>query len=176
KHIVSICYNQFIFIKSPHPMLLWLTVIYNSENGFRWLPCYIDLKTPFGLRATKLLEKSDYYPLLFFALEKPNNCILVRSASINPQQRHLLKMWVDYAQTIPPGDTNVSKHQLKIEYERLKPTIAKKIELSFKTNNSPGKNNEEEKSSTQAMQRTNRSNADDSTYKTLQWVNNAEQS
>lgn len=178
KHIVSICYNQFIFIKSPHPMLLWLTVIYNSENGFRWLPCYIDLKTPFGLRATKLLEKSDYYPLLFFTLEKPNHCILVRSSSINPQQRQLLKMWVDYAQTIPPGDTNVSKHQLKIEYERLKPTIAKKIELSFKNNNSQAENNEEEKVSPQTMQMTshiNRNNADDSTYKTLQWVNNAEQ-
>ncbi len=179
KHIVSICYNQFIFIKSPHPMLLWLTVIYNNENGFRWLPCYIDLKTPFGLRATKLLENSDYYPLLFFTLEKPNNCILVRSASINPQQRQLLKMWVDYAQTIPPGDTNVSKHQLKIEYERLKPTIAKKIELSFQGNNSPADNNGGNKDYTQTIQpknNINRSNADDSTYKTLQWANNTEQS
>ncbi len=38
--MISIRYNQFLFLSSPHPMILWITVIYNPNYGARWLPCY----------------------------------------------------------------------------------------------------------------------------------------
>ena len=44
----NIRYNQFFFQSYPHPMILWLTVLYSPEDGARWLPCYLDLKTNIG--------------------------------------------------------------------------------------------------------------------------------
>ena len=70
----SIRYNQFVFITSPHPMILWITVLYHREHGPRWLPCYLDLKSSSGQRFARLLGQSGSYWILFFALEKGKTC------------------------------------------------------------------------------------------------------
>ena len=134
KHLNSFCYNQFLFSISPHPMLLWVTAIYNTQHGFKWLPCYLDLKSSKGQDVTGLLEKAGYYPLLFFSLEKPNSCVLVRSVRIPSSQRTLLKDWADASQSATPtAPATMSKSLLKVEYEKIKPAISLKLESAVKT-------------------------------------------
>jgi eukaryotic-like serine/threonine-protein kinase len=128
KYISSSCSNQFLFVPAPHPMILWLTVLYSQQHGFKWLPCYLDMKTPAGLKLAWGLRQYEYYPIIFFSLEKPNNCILVRSSKVHTYQRELFKTWIEYSQAaISTGDANVSKNMLRIEYEKVKPIIAEKI-------------------------------------------------
>ena len=59
-------YNQFLFLNSPHPMILWITVIYNPHRGPRWLPCYLDLKSQTSRQVTAALAKTGSYKILFF--------------------------------------------------------------------------------------------------------------
>ncbi len=32
--VASVRYNQFLFLPTPHPMILWITVLYHSLNLF----------------------------------------------------------------------------------------------------------------------------------------------
>lgn len=125
-------YKQFLFIPSPHPTLLWLTVLYNRDYGPRWLPCYIDLKTSQGQQMTRLLAESGQYQILFFAKEEPQRCAHVLTANINSAQRRELKQWVIMSGVAP--DTKqvaLSKTQLKNELERLKPQIVMKLDSLY---------------------------------------------
>ena len=74
RRLVSTRYNTFICTMSPHPMMLWLTVLYSSTHGARWLPCYVDLKSAIGQQIAGLLKDTGTYKLLLFALESPGGC------------------------------------------------------------------------------------------------------
>lgn len=122
-------YNQFLCIMTPHPMLLWLTVLYNQEHGPRWLPCYLDLKNPQGQETTRLLGERGHYRILFFPLEDGQRCINVESSTIAPRQCKLLLDWANTAQMQPPStQAGLSKKLLKQELEKLKPQILMKLE------------------------------------------------
>ncbi|HEY9668113.1 MAG TPA: serine/threonine-protein kinase, partial [Coleofasciculaceae cyanobacterium] len=56
--LISTRYNQFLFLPSPHPIVLWLTALHNREYGARWFPCYLDLKTDLGQKIVRLLGES----------------------------------------------------------------------------------------------------------------------
>ncbi|MDY7013629.1 MAG: serine/threonine-protein kinase [Cyanobacteriota bacterium] len=122
-------YNQFLFLTTPHPMLLWITVLYNGDRGARWLPCYLDLKQPKGQRIARYLGKLGAYRILFFALEDPRQCKHVMISTIDSTQCQMLINWANSSQTLrslaPPQS---SKTILKQEYERLKPQIEIKLE------------------------------------------------
>ncbi len=126
--VSSIRYNQFIFITNPHPMILWITVLYNRAHGPRWLPCYLDLKTPSGQRFARLLGELSSYWILFFALEQPQRCQHALSATIAPNQCKNLKEWADNSQLIRGGRPQVTKRLLRQEFEKLKPKILSKLE------------------------------------------------
>lgn len=129
KRLVCTRYNQFLFITLPHPMLLWITVIYNRKHGAKWLPYYLDLKSSQGLEITHLLGRTGYYRLLFFAREKPQHCSHILLSSIAPAQRHRLQQWVTSSQVFgSAADPQVSKSLLKTEYEKIKPMILAKLE------------------------------------------------
>ncbi len=122
-------YNQFLCLMSPHPMLLWLTVIYNPQTGPRWLPCFLDLKTTFGRDMARLLGERGYYRLLLFAKEDPQRCAALMACTIAPTQCSQLKEWSISSQTQPSmGQPNVSKNALRQELEKLKPKILLKLE------------------------------------------------
>ena len=121
-------YNQFLFLLSPHPMVLWITVLHNREHGARWLPCYLDLKTYTGQRVTRLLGESKSYRILFFALDKPEKCHHVMVSNIAPQQCKMLNDWANNSQTIKAGEPNLSKQRLRQEFEKLKSKILIKLE------------------------------------------------
>jgi eukaryotic-like serine/threonine-protein kinase len=93
-------YNQFLFITTPHPMLLWITVIYNRKSEPKWLPYYLDLKNRQSQEITQLLAAYGSYRLLFFTREIPQPCIQVLVSTISLAQRTLLQQWVMVSQTL----------------------------------------------------------------------------
>jgi serine/threonine-protein kinase len=125
--MTSIRYNQFLMMTSPHPMILWITVLYHREHGPRWLPCYLDLKTSSGQRLATLLGEGSRYWILFFALENPQQCQQSMTATIAPNQCKLLKEWAQNSQTMPGDKPQITKRLLKQEFEKLKPKIVAKL-------------------------------------------------
>jgi eukaryotic-like serine/threonine-protein kinase len=129
KRLLCTRYNQFLFISIPHPMLLWITVIYNRKHGAKWLPYYLDLKTSLGQETTRLLQHTGYYRLLFFARETPNHCTHILLSSVASAQRQRLQEWVAMSNTLmSSADPQMSKSLLKSEYEKIKPQILTKLE------------------------------------------------
>lgn len=124
-------YNQFLFLMSPHPILLWITVLYTRDAGPKWLPCYLDMKTEQGQEMVRLLGENGRYRVLLFALEdsKPQPCSHLLNVSIDDSQCQLLREWVNTSQSlISVAPASMSKDILKAEFEKLKPQIIKKLE------------------------------------------------
>ena len=132
--MMSIRYNQFLFLHSPHPMILWITVIYNPHYGARWLPCYLDLKSKSAQQVIASLAELGSYKILFFAIEEPEKCQHSMISTIAPNQCKIMSQWVEntgkYKSTGTPQE---SKKRLKQEFERLKPRILKKLAESYKS-------------------------------------------
>jgi eukaryotic-like serine/threonine-protein kinase len=129
----NIRYNQFFFQSYPHPMILWLTVLYNPEDGARWLPCYLDLKTNIGKQVVNALSDSKEYFLLFFSLEKLQKCQDFLPFKIMLKQRTNLKQWASVSNMISVKHNEeaiVSRKKLKQDLEGLKPKIISEIEKS----------------------------------------------
>lgn len=126
---VSTRYNQFLFLMSPHPMVLWITALHNREHGARWLPCYLDLKTPLGQKVVRLLGEAGCYRLLFFATSEPERCANVLTSTIAPVQRRRLTQWANTSQAlVSTSHPQLSKRVLRQEFEKLKPKILMKLE------------------------------------------------
>jgi serine/threonine-protein kinase len=122
-------YNQFLFLTNPHPMVLWITVLYNREYGPRWLPCYLDLKSTAGQQLAKILADTGSYRILFFALDQSAHCQNVMTSTIAPRQCRMLNDWVMASKAVKSENKpQISKKRLKDEFERLKPKIITKLE------------------------------------------------
>lgn len=124
----SVRYNQFLFMPNPHPMILWITVLYHRDFGPRWLPCYLDLKSPAGQKVTRLLSETGCYWILFFSLENSQRCQQVMKSTIAPNQCKMLLEWANTSQIMQAGKPQVTKKMLKQELEKLKPKIVGKLE------------------------------------------------
>jgi eukaryotic-like serine/threonine-protein kinase len=133
RRLISTRYNTFICTLSPHPMVLWLTVLYSSTHGPRWLPCYLDLKTPAGQEMLALMAQNGYYKLLLFALEDPRRCAHVLTCKIASPQKSLLQEWGLTARSQPSlGGANISKDLLRNELnEKLKPRVLRQLESIY---------------------------------------------
>ncbi len=126
-------YKNFLYAMSPHPSLLWITGIYNHlssrEQGPRWLPCYLDLKTQHGQEITRLLSERGEYQVLLFALEQPGACYHAITITINPSQRLQLQEWAVTSQSWKSiGQHALSKNLLKAEFDKLKPRVTAEME------------------------------------------------
>ncbi len=121
---------QFLFVGSPHPMLLWLTTLYQDEQQYRMLPCYLDLKKPIGEKILQVLTQSGTYRLVLFDLEGDEHCVQTTSGNIVSKKIKLLKEWSIESQTIPasPGQIKESKRQLKEELDNLKPKLVASLQ------------------------------------------------
>lgn len=129
KRLVCTRYNQFLFITAPHPMLLWITVIYHRKFGAKWLPYYLDLKSDTGKDIATLLGETGYYRLVFFGRETPSRCSHILLSSIAPAQGKRLLDWVNMSHTLPSSaKPQFSKKLLKAEYEKIKPQILAKLQ------------------------------------------------
>lgn len=125
-------YNQFLFLESPHPMALWLTVLYNREHEPRWLPCYLDMKTPQGRQIARLLGQTKQYRILFFAQENPRHCYTVQTSTIALAQCKLLQDWATIGQISHSAPSpSITKEYLKGALEEIKPQILMKLETLY---------------------------------------------
>ncbi|MHC5724731.1 MAG: serine/threonine protein kinase, partial [Nostoc sp.] len=128
-YALSTRYNQFIFMTSPHPMLLWVTVLYNRQLAPKWLPCYLDMQNPQNLRMVGFLAENERYPLIFFTLEAPHSCTNVLTSGIEPTQRQMLKTWVEQSHSLPPASQlQLSKQLLKQQYKQMQSRILQHLE------------------------------------------------
>ena len=132
-------YNQFLYLNYPHPMLLWITLLYNAEHGPKWLSCYLDLKSHKGQQISRTLSEQGKYRILFYALNEPNHCQHVASSVINAHNRKMLKQWANLSQvTRSVGDLTLAKEILKTELEKLKDKILSKVKQSKLTDANSG--------------------------------------
>ena len=139
QRISSTRYNQFLYIGNPHPMLLWITLLYNSEYGAKWLPCYLDLKSNKGQQIARALSETGKYRILFYALEEPEQCQHIARSMINARNRKMLLQWANLSQvTRSMGDSKMAKQILKQELEKLKDKILDKVKASKLTDVNAG--------------------------------------
>jgi len=126
-------YNTFICTMSPHPMALWLTVLYSPKHGPRWLPCFLDLKTQSGQETAFHLGQTGEYKVLFFSTEEPQSCAHVVSCTIAVPQQKMLQSWVMQARTQPSvGGPNFSKKMLRDELNNnLKEKVLQHLESLY---------------------------------------------
>jgi serine/threonine-protein kinase len=122
-------YTRFIFITHPHPMLLWITLLYDRDLIPKWLPCYIDMQSSQNLKLVWSLAENESYSLLFFTLEPPNSCTNMFSISIAPSQTQNLKNWVQQSREIKASaEAIVSKNLLKQQYKQIQVEILKQLQ------------------------------------------------
>ena len=126
-------YNYFLFLNIPHPMILWITVIYNQQFSARWLPCYLDLKTKIGQKVASTLAEIGSYRIFFFSLEEPTRCEHIMVSSIDSDQCQIMKEWIELSKDIPDiKQSHLSKQRLKDEFQKLKPQILQKLQQKQK--------------------------------------------
>ncbi|MGD1856440.1 MAG: serine/threonine protein kinase [Leptolyngbyaceae cyanobacterium] len=125
QRITNTSSNNFLCVRNPHPMVLWITAFYSKTKGARWLSSYLDLKNPGNQKLIWHLGDEGAYRVLFFSKEAPNQLVNLRRLNIAPPQRKLLKEWVLMARTImPAGSHQESKRMLKQELNtKLKPQM-----------------------------------------------------
>ncbi|MFN6559942.1 MAG: serine/threonine protein kinase [Nostoc sp. ChiSLP01] len=127
--------TEFITKMNEYPMLLWVTVLYDAEPSLtKWLPYFLDLKDNKGQNIARSLAEVGYYHLLFFPLEDPNRCSHVTTLSLTANQRQQLMDSLstnqEFNESILPQE---AKNILKIEYEKLKLDILRKLVAEQKT-------------------------------------------
>lgn len=113
----------FLFVAHPHPMLLWVTMVYTPKHGFVWLPYYLDMKQPQMLHLAQLVAERDIYQVLFFDFDPPHSCSHILSVFMKPEQSKDRGWWVMQSRSLPAGSPADSKKLLKEEYEKLKRRI-----------------------------------------------------
>lgn len=129
QRLLNTRYNQFLCTIHPHPMVLWITTIYDPMSGPKWLPCYLDLKDARGEKAVQLLSQTGYYPLIFFSREDPEQPANVCTVPIAPYQKQIFQDWMRISRgAVVPGSAMTSKQMLKAELEKIKPNILIKLE------------------------------------------------
>jgi serine/threonine-protein kinase len=121
-------YRSFLCTQSPHPMMLWLTALYNRQyhgnDGPRWFNSYLDLKSPMGIELTHLLGAQGEYYILIFALENPSRPPFVVRTTIEELQCSQLKQWIFMAQSQPSvAQPTMSKDLLRNEFNKVKGKI-----------------------------------------------------
>lgn len=120
-HLFSKPSRQFLFIESPSPMLLWMSVLHSSNQDSECFPCYLDLKDPNYRKIIERLAQTGYYRLLLFSVEEPQRCAQVITVTLNPKQCQLLQNWVKTSQILQPTARPIdSRRLLKTEFEKLK--------------------------------------------------------
>ncbi|WP_309741259.1 serine/threonine-protein kinase [Chamaesiphon sp. OTE_20_metabat_361] len=128
---------QFLFVGAPHPMLLWLTTLYQTEQQHRMLPCYLDLKKPIGEKTLQVLTQTGSYRLILFALEGDERCVCTIEGKVPLRKIQLLKEWSLESQNSPAthGQIKESKRSLKEELESLKPKLVASLQRQISKKN-----------------------------------------
>ena len=122
-------HSHFLFQSYPHPMVLWITLLYSRKQEPRWLPCYLDLKTKIGQDVVRNLAEATSYHILLFAKEEPQQCQHIMNVNIRLKQCNMLKKWADVSNTliIKKREEHIAKQMLKDKLEQTKQEILQEL-------------------------------------------------
>ncbi|MBU7585315.1 MAG: serine/threonine protein kinase [Nostoc sp. TH1S01] len=124
KRVLCQRYNHFVFMTTPHPMLLWITLLYDQELVPKWLPCYLDMQNAQSQELVFALIEYGRYSLICFTLEAPHSCVTVINTHITNTQRQRLKLWSEQSKSQPQSDQALmSKNLLKQQYKQIQSHI-----------------------------------------------------
>jgi eukaryotic-like serine/threonine-protein kinase len=119
---------QFLFISTPHPMLLWIAALYHSQQQHRLLPSYLDMKKQTSEKTLSVLAKTQSYRLMFFGLDGDNKCISVIKGKIPATKVQKLQEWLQESCTMPSSNQQkMSRSYLKEEFEAVKPKLIESL-------------------------------------------------
>ncbi|MEH1842365.1 MAG: serine/threonine-protein kinase [Nostoc sp.] len=126
--------TEFISQINVYPMLLWVTVLYDTQPSMaKWLPYFLDLKDNTSQKIARSLVEVGYYHLLFFAVEDPTQCSYVTTLNLTNNQRQQLINCLDMRQHSNESiQSNQAKNLLKADYENLKLDILQKLAIAQK--------------------------------------------
>jgi eukaryotic-like serine/threonine-protein kinase len=126
--------TEFIYQPSLYPVILWVTALCDRNfNLTRWLSYFLDLRDSKIKNIAQSLVNSNYYHILFFALEEPTNCQHVTTIMLTAYQRQALIDWLEQSEeSLSLISLDDSKAILKAHYEKIKPEIISAIALSHK--------------------------------------------
>jgi serine/threonine-protein kinase len=117
-------YRNFLCALAPQPTLLWVTAVYNPKTAVRWLPCFLELSSPEGQQTIQQLIQQQQYFVLFFALERPDQCVHVMTIQLEDPQVEQLRQWSDQSRrVVPTGESGEIRAYLRQELEKLKPQV-----------------------------------------------------
>ncbi|MFM7449520.1 MAG: serine/threonine protein kinase [Leptolyngbyaceae cyanobacterium] len=137
-------YRTFLCTPSPHPMVLWVTALYNqlySQQGPRWLRCYLDLKSHQGREIMSRLAERELYQVFLFSLENSGQTPHIIPVTLTDRQSNQLKQWFITSKSWTSiGDPAMSKNLLQAELDKIKDRIALDMEKDL-TNSSLGLGN-----------------------------------
>ncbi|BDI16981.1 serine/threonine protein kinase [Nostoc cf. commune SO-36] len=142
KFLDNIHGTEFLSKTNMYPMLLWLTVLYDTQPSMsKWLPYFLDLKDSKGQNIARSLAEVGYYHLLFFAIEDPTRCSHVKTLSLTAKQRQKLIDCLDMNQYSNESMlSSQTKNLLRTDYEKLKLDILQKLAAEKKTETESLKN------------------------------------
>ena len=122
KNIKQSHYTELITQTDLYPMLLWITILEAPKlESVGWLSYFFDLKDKKNLNFIRLLSELGYYHLLFFQLEKPENCSHVQTIFLSPHQRQELAIFLESYQLFKPIiSSKQSQAFLKLKFEKIK--------------------------------------------------------
>ena len=124
----TFCYNHFLFQLSPHPMILWINLLYCRRHEPKWLPCYLDLTTKLGKQVVGNLVERKLYHILLFALNRPERYKQLIPMEISKDKAK--KISVCWQKSIPwqgKKQPEATKKALKQEFELVKVKILELI-------------------------------------------------
>jgi serine/threonine-protein kinase len=126
--------TEFISKIEDYPMILWVTMLYDEHSDLiRWLSYYLDLKDNREEKILRNLAGVGYYHLLFFAIEDPHKCGHVMTLLLTAKQRQHLSDAINSSHKFDKfTSSSQAKILLKVEYEKLKAELSKKMNKKSK--------------------------------------------
>ncbi len=124
--------RRFLFIREPHPMLLWAMALGTHTGGHgevQWLRSFFDLQVSVDRYIVQHLCQQPHL-LLFYALETAR---LSRQFSLKLEfrQRDLLEAWLRLASQLHPGNPAIAKRRLREQLDQLKPQLLQELSLLY---------------------------------------------
>jgi eukaryotic-like serine/threonine-protein kinase len=117
-------YTEFLFPDHGHPMIGWITALYDDSYRFRCLPCFLDLTQPSAFAVAQRLAQASEYQFILFDTNQPDHPVQINTAQIQTSQRLQLAQYLSRSNPLGKNsNAQLSKQQLKEAYQQLKITL-----------------------------------------------------
>ncbi len=127
----TFCFNYFLFQLKPHPMILWINLLYQRNYKPKWLACYLDLKTEIGYQISNNLVSTPLYYILLFELAKPDKYKTMLMTEISQEKINQIENFILKSASVSGANkVQESKSALQKQFLTIKDKIISAIEKS----------------------------------------------